>query len=216
MVEVTVHIRWRDMDNYGHVNNAVYLNYLEECRDRMVEGLFGADEAWDFVLAHVGIDFRNQLTQDDGDVIVRWGLKAVGLPYVWGGEWGGANPPAALGGQPVPGFDCSGLAWWLLRANDGGAWDVHPPRPYAGWALPQRTSADMARFGALRYDRLLPGDLMFYDGNDDGTVDHVDVYIGNGYALDSSNTPGGVTIMWVGDGWYREHFVHGRRILPSA
>ena len=57
---------------------------------------------------------------------------------------------------------------------------------------------------------------MFYDGNDDGTVDHVDVYIGNGYALDSSNTPGGVTIMWVGDGWYREHFVHGRRILPSA
>jgi cell wall-associated NlpC family hydrolase len=74
----------------------------------------------------------------------------------------------------------------------------------------------MARFGSLRYDRLLPGDLMFYDGNDDGTVDHVDVYIGNGYALDSSNTPGGVTIMWVADGWYREHFVHGRRILPSA
>jgi len=148
--------------------------------------------------------------------IVRWGVKAVGLPYVWGGEWGKANPPAALGGQPVPGFDCSGLAWWLLRADDGGAWDVHPPRPYAGWALPQRTSADMARFGALKYDRLLPGDLMFYDGNDDGTVDHVDVYIGNGYALDSSNTPGGVTIMWVGDGWYREHFVHGRRILPSA
>ena len=27
---------------------------------------------------------------------------------------------------------------------------------------------------------------MFYDGNGDGTVDHVDVYIGNGYALDSS------------------------------
>jgi murein DD-endopeptidase len=148
--------------------------------------------------------------------IVRWGVKVVGLPYVWGGEWGGANPPAALGGQPVPGFDCSGLAWWLLRANDGGAWDVHPPRPYAGWALPQRTSADMARFGTLKYGRLLPGDLMFYDGNDDGTVDHVDVYIGNGYALDSSNTPGGVTIMWVGDGWYREHFVHGRRVLPSA
>ena len=148
--------------------------------------------------------------------IVRWGVKVVGLPYVWGGEWGGANPPAALGGQPVPGFDCSGLAWWLLRANDGGAWDVHPPRPYGGWALPQRTSADMARFGALTYGRLLPGDLMFYDGNDDGTVDHVDVYIGNGYALDSSNTPGGVTIMRVGDGWYREHFVHGRRILPSA
>jgi hypothetical protein len=23
-----------------------------------------------------------------------------------------------------------------------------------------------------------------------------------------------VTIMWVGDGWYRDHFVFGRRVLP--
>jgi len=73
----------------------------------------------------------------------------------------------------------------------------------------------MAGIGHLKYAQLLPGDLMFYDGNDDGTVDHVDTYIGNGYALDSSSTPGGVTIMWVGTGWYREHFVHGRRVLPS-
>jgi cell wall-associated NlpC family hydrolase len=148
--------------------------------------------------------------------IVRWGVRYAGYPYVWGGEWGLSSPaPAGLGGQPIPGFDCSGLAWWALRANDGGAWRVRPPRPYAGWPLPQRTSADMARFGSLSYKRLLPGDLMFYDGNDDGTVDHVDVYVGNGYALDSSSSPAGVTIMWVGDGWYREHFVHGRRILPA-
>ena len=78
MAEVTIHIRWRDIDNYGHVNNAVYLNYLEECRDRLVESLFGADEAWDFVLAHVGIDFRNELTQEDGDVIVRCEVAAFG------------------------------------------------------------------------------------------------------------------------------------------
>lgn len=148
--------------------------------------------------------------------IVRWGASFVGYPYVWGGEWGLPNAPSALGGQPVPGFDCSGLVWWLMRANDGGAWKVHPPRPYGGWSVPQRTSADMARYGRLGYRQLLPGDLMFYDGNDDGTVDHVDVYIGNGFALDSSNTPGGVTIMPVGEGWYREHFVHGRRVLPSS
>jgi len=46
-------------------------------------------------------------------------------------------------------------------------------------------------------------------------VDHVDTYIGRGWALDSSSTPGGVTIMWVGRGWYREHFRFGRRILPN-
>ena len=133
-----------------------------------------------------------------------------GYPYVWGGEWGLATPePSGLGGQPVAGFDCSGFSWWPLRANDGGIWNIAPPRPYAGWQLPQRSSADMAR-SVTKFDQLVPGDLMFYDGDDDGIVDHVDMYIGNGFSLDSSRTPGGVTIMWVGDGWYRDHFVHGR------
>jgi acyl-CoA thioester hydrolase len=76
--EVRLRIRWRDLDAYGHVNNAVYLNYLEECRDRMVEDLFGEHVAWDFVLAHVRIDFRSQLTQDDGEVLVRCAVASVG------------------------------------------------------------------------------------------------------------------------------------------
>ncbi len=148
--------------------------------------------------------------------IVEWGVRYVGYPYIWAGEWGFKAPePGALGGQPVPGFDCSGFAWWLLRADDGATWNISPPRPYDGWSLPQRGSASMATVGTLRYDRLLPGDLMFYDGDGDGIVDHVDVYIGNGYALDSSHSPAGTTIMWVGDGWYRDHFVHGRRLLPA-
>jgi cell wall-associated NlpC family hydrolase len=150
--------------------------------------------------------------------IVQWGVRYAGYPYVWGGEWGLDSPaPLALGGQPRSGFDCSGFAWWLLRKDDGSAWNVNPPRPYLGWSLPQRTSADMASLAPKRltYGQLLPGDLMFYDGDRNGVVDHVDTYIGNGYALDSSSTPGGVSIMWVGDGWYRDHFKWGRRILPS-
>jgi cell wall-associated NlpC family hydrolase len=143
--------------------------------------------------------------------LVQWGIRYVGYPYYWGGEWGIANAS-----QSSPGFDCSGLTWWVLRANATG-WDVAPPRPYAGWSLPQRTSAEMARMTVdrLTFAELRPGDLMFYDGDDDGTVDHVDTYIGNGYALDSSNTPGGVTVMWVGSGWDRDHFEYGRRVLRS-
>ena len=45
-------------------------------------------------------------------------------------------------------------------------------------------------------------------------TDHVDTYIGNGYSLDSSSTPGGVTIMWVGTGAYHDHFKFARRIMP--
>ena len=70
------------MDAYGHVNNAVYLNYLEEGRDRLVEQLFGSDEAWDFVLAHVGIDFRNELAQADGAVSVSIEVAGYGTSSV--------------------------------------------------------------------------------------------------------------------------------------
>jgi cell wall-associated NlpC family hydrolase len=150
--------------------------------------------------------------------IVDWGVRYVGYPYIWGGEWGfDTAEPAALGGQPGPGFDCSGLSWWALRADDGGVWNISPPRPHEGWPLPQRTSAEMARWTnrRLAYADLKPGDLMFYDGDGDGTVDHVDVFVGNGWSLDSSSSVGGVTLMWVKTGWYRQHFVHGRRILPN-
>lgn len=150
--------------------------------------------------------------------IVDWGVRYVGYPYIWAGEWGFDSPsPPAFGGQPGPGFDCSGISWWALRADDDVYWDISPPRPYRGWSLPQRTSAEMSRMtkNRLAYAELRPGDLMFYDGDGDGTVDHVDVYVGNGWALDSSSSVGGVTLMWVKTGWYRQHFVHGRRILAS-
>jgi cell wall-associated NlpC family hydrolase len=149
--------------------------------------------------------------------IVDWGVRYVGFPYIWAGEWGfETTSPPAFGTQPGPGFDCSGISWWALR-RDQDAWEISPPRPYEGWSLPQRTSAEMSRMTKtrLRYADLRPGDLMFYDGDRDGTVDHVDVFVGHGWALDSSSSVGGVTLMWVKTGWYRDHFVHGRRIIPS-
>jgi acyl-CoA thioester hydrolase len=79
MHEERIKIRWRDMDAYGHVNNAVYLNYLEEARDAFVQKVLGpVADTWDFVLARVAIDFRNELTQDDGEVLVRCRLESVG------------------------------------------------------------------------------------------------------------------------------------------
>lgn len=82
MAEVEIRIRWRDMDAYGHVNNAVFLTYLEEGRDRLVERLFGEADAWDFVLAHVGIDFRHELTRSDDAITVSIEVAGFGRSSV--------------------------------------------------------------------------------------------------------------------------------------
>lgn len=145
--------------------------------------------------------------------VVNFGIRYVGYPYVWSGEWFEPSPVGyCCGYQPVGGFDCSGLTWWIMRAVSS-AYDP-PPRDYRGWSLPQRGSAEMADSGGkVRFDDLRPGDLMFYDGDGNGVVDHVDTYIGNGWSLDSGSSAGGVSIVNVDEGWYRDHFVHGRRVI---
>jgi acyl-CoA thioester hydrolase len=79
--EVEIPIRWRDVDAYGHVNNAVFLTYLEEARDRLVESLFG-ESAWDFVIARVAIDYRSELNQADGAVVARCEVTGFGRSSV--------------------------------------------------------------------------------------------------------------------------------------
>jgi cell wall-associated NlpC family hydrolase len=149
--------------------------------------------------------------------VVEFGLDYVGYPYVYGGEWHTKSPAGyCCGSQPVGGFDCSGLVWWLVKASANG-YNAAAFRSYPGWSLPERSSSDMAtaviKKDRLTYEEALPGDLLFYDGNDDGTVDHVDLYLGDGWVLDSSTGVGGVTIQQVGDGWYRDHFTWARRIV---
>jgi hypothetical protein len=146
--------------------------------------------------------------------VVGFAVRYVGYPYVWGGDW--YQPPPSrycCGYQPIGGFDCSGLAWWVVKhAVDG--WDNTPPRAYAGWSLLQRTSASMASVGRrIHWFEIRPGDLLFYDGDDDGAVDHVDLYVGNGWAIDSGGSNAGVTFTHVSDTWYEDHFVHARRVI---
>jgi acyl-CoA thioester hydrolase len=77
--EKGVEIRWRDLDAYRHVNNAVYATYLEECRDEWLERALGnAGDLWDFVLARVAIDFRDELTQEDDEVVASVILMRIG------------------------------------------------------------------------------------------------------------------------------------------
>ena len=83
MHEKQIEIRWRDQDAYGHVNNAVYLTYLEEVRDEWLERALGdSGDAWGYVTARVAIDFRRELTQDDDAIVARLWLTRIGTSSV--------------------------------------------------------------------------------------------------------------------------------------
>ena len=74
-----IEIRWRDVDALRHVNNAVYATYLEECRDGWLERALGKDGAlWDYVLARVAIDFRNEVGLGEEAVLARATLVRIG------------------------------------------------------------------------------------------------------------------------------------------
>lgn len=77
--EKRIEIRWRDVDAYQHVNNAVYATYLEECRDEWLAAALGeAGDSWDYVLARVAIDFRRELRLEDDAVVVSCRLERIG------------------------------------------------------------------------------------------------------------------------------------------
>src|SRR3954465_5328100 len=90
MVEVTIPVRWRDVDNYGHVNNAVYLNYLAGARGRWVPETLGPTV--DFVIVRIAIDYRRELSQGDDEVIVSCRGVGYGTSSIHTAERIGARP----------------------------------------------------------------------------------------------------------------------------
>jgi acyl-CoA thioester hydrolase len=76
-------VRFRDVDAMGHVNNAVFLTYLEEARIAFLLPL-GAEVA-NMILARVEIDFRTPLRMGDeievGVRPARVGEKSFELEY---------------------------------------------------------------------------------------------------------------------------------------
>ncbi len=81
--EKQIEIRWADLDVYGHVNNAVYLTYLEEVRDEWLARVHDDPSAiMSYVLARASIDFRRELTLADGTIVARCSLARFGTSSV--------------------------------------------------------------------------------------------------------------------------------------
>ena len=73
--EHQVSVRWRDTDALGHVNNAVYLTYLEEARDAFYLRVLGDPI---YVVVRLEIDFRAEVRHDDRAVRVEIAVEQLG------------------------------------------------------------------------------------------------------------------------------------------
>ncbi len=98
-------------------------------------------------------------------------LQFVGTPYVYSG-----SSPS--------GFDCSGYVSYIY-AN------------YYGISLPHNAAEISALGTAVSPDSVQVGDVLGHDYNNDGYIDHVSLYIGNGTCIHASNSRMGViTSAW--------------------
>jgi len=60
---IDTEVRWRDLDAFGHVNNASYLGYIEEARVRWFKSMSGdwANETSAPILAAVTANYRKPI-----------------------------------------------------------------------------------------------------------------------------------------------------------
>lgn len=137
----------------------------------------------------------------------------IGYPYVWGGE--SENKKSPFGIQDAGGFDCSGFAWRIFKLQS------FPRGAALAQTLRGRTAAAMAgEVGPqrrIRAARLAPADLVFFGQGGPrakaAQVDHMGIYLGNGWMIHSSRY--GVAVVPL-TGWYSERLAWGRRPLAEA
>ena len=77
--EYELEVLFRDCDPMGHVNNAVYLTYLEAARFAWWRGTFGAQglKEHGFIVARVEIDYRKPALPGDR-LLVRLRVEDIG------------------------------------------------------------------------------------------------------------------------------------------
>jgi cell wall-associated NlpC family hydrolase len=126
-------------------------------------------------------------TPEMRDQIKHLAIAQVGRPY----RSGGTDPR---------GFDCSGLVQYVFAQ--------------AGIRLP-RSSDEQRDVGDddLDLDDAQPGDLLFYKIDSWFGVDHVAIYVGDGYAVHAPAPGRNVVVTDMTTEFWDDHFVEGVNVL---
>jgi acyl-CoA thioester hydrolase len=143
----TLQVRFRDIDAFGHVNNAVFFSYLELARIRYLLEILQPDEPIQrlpLILARVELDFRSPIAFGE-DVEVETRVDHVGRTSFRMEHRMTAGPDGRLAGdvqtvlvtydyetsRPIPVPDD-----WRARfaAHEARTFDTDAPRPRAAAA----------------------------------------------------------------------------------
>ncbi len=133
----------------------------------------------------VEVDFEEFFKEKEPWDVVEYAARYLGTPYVWGG----ASPK---------GFDCSGFTSYVYRQF--------------GYHINRTAAAQMSNGTRVQKSELRAGDLVFFSNN--GYVDHVGIYVGNGQMIHSVKP--GVKIRYdtISSGYYADHYAGATRIIP--
>jgi cell wall-associated NlpC family hydrolase len=145
--------------------------------------------------------------------ILNTAVKFIGYPYVWGGESETTTSP--FGPQVHGGFDCSGFVWRVYKLQQ------YANAPALGATLQGRTtyamSGEVPASKRIPFAKLQPADVIFFGARGPKSkraqVDHMGIYLGNGWFIHSSGYGVAVTTL---TGWYEKRFAWGRRPLAEA
>ena len=81
-----IELRYSDLDTVGHVNNAVYVTFLEQARTNYLRDVLELDlDSLDLVIAHLEVDFHQSIQWDQevhtGVRVTEIGTKSFGMDY---------------------------------------------------------------------------------------------------------------------------------------
>jgi hypothetical protein len=115
-------------------------------------------------------------------------ISFVGKPYVYGSS------------NPDVGFDCSGLVQYVLLQS--------------GVKKLPRSSLEMYENSSpIELENLVVGDLLFFQTNHAGQINHVGIYVGEGRFIHAPSSGNFVRLDKLEQGYWQQAFVGGRRVL---
>lgn len=128
------------------------------------------------------------MVQQKINIVLSTAKSLLGTPYVYGGE-----------SLSEGGFDCSGFTEYCFKQ--------------AGYTLNRVSSQQATQGTTVSYAAMKPGDLVFFSFGENGVVDHVGIYMGNGQMIHSPKTGDVVKTADITTSYWQSRFMLAKRII---